>query len=322
MMMRALRTLALSRAARIAAVCTLSATLAATPAFADMAFSTGRQGGSQYPVSVALSQILEKVPGIGTVSLVPGGGAANIIAVDTGLAHLGITLSSSARDGIVGNPPYKTKTENVVQLYALQAFKIAVIVPEESPIKTFKDLQGKKVNTGPKGFTIVEIADRIFGMEKMKVNMQYLQIGQAVEQFKDGNLDALLYSPSDRFAAFIDLAQARKVRLVPLPDEVMERMIKEDPSFYKTEWPASQGDYRGLTNVVSTLGYPNIIIANKTKVTDDQAYAMTKATAENIETLGQVEADLRGWDLKNLATEVGVPIHPGSMKYFKERGWR
>ena len=26
--------------------------------------------------------------------------------------------------------------------------------------------------------------------------------------------------------------------------------------------------------------------------------------------------------LKNMATEVGVPIHPGSMKYFKERGWR
>ncbi|MBX9741454.1 MAG: TAXI family TRAP transporter solute-binding subunit [Beijerinckiaceae bacterium] len=317
-------TLSLSRISSTRPLAVAASLLCAltAPAWADMSFSTGRQGGSQYPVSVALSQVLEKVPGIGTVSLIPGGGAANIVAVDQGLAHLGITLSNSARDGLTGKPPYKTKTENVVQLFALQAFKIAVIVPEESPVKTFKDLQGKKVNTGPKGFTVVEVANQIFEREKMKVNMQYLQIGQAVEQFKDGNLDALFYSPSDRFAAFIDLAQARKIRLIQLPQAVMDTMIKEDPSFYKTEWPAFKADYKGLSAPVATLGYPNIIIANKTKVTDDQAYAMTKAAAENMETLGQVEPDLRGWDLKNMATEVGVPIHPGAMRYFKERGWR
>jgi TRAP transporter TAXI family solute receptor len=292
------------------------------PAAADMSFSTGRQGGSQYPVSVALAQVLEKVPGIGTVSLIPGGGAANIVAVDQGLAHLGITLSNSARDGLVGNPPYKQKTENVVQLFALQAFKVAVIVNEDSPMKTFKDLAGKKINAGPKGFTIVELADKLFGMAGIKVNMQYLQIGAAVEQFKDGNIDGFIYSPSDKFAAFIELAQARKIRLIQIPDDIIDRVIKEDPSFYVSQWPADKADYRGLGNVVKTIGYPNLIVANKTKVSDAQAYAMTKAAAENMETLGAVEPDLRGWDLQNMATEVGVPIHPGAMKYFKERGWR
>jgi TRAP transporter TAXI family solute receptor len=287
-----------------------------------MNFSTGRQGGSQYPVSVALSQVLEKVPSVGTVSLIPGGGAANIVAVDMGQAHLGITLSNSARDGLLGNPPYKSKTENVVQLFALQAFKVAVIVGEDSPIKTFQDLAGKKINAGPKGFTIVELADKLFQMAKIKVDMRYLQIGAAVEQFKDGNIDGFIYSPSDKFAAFIDLAQSRKVRLVQIPDAIIDQVIKEDPSFYVTQWPADKGDYRGLSNVVKTIGYPNIIIANKNKVTDEQAYGMAKATAENMEVLGNVEPDLRNWDLKNMATDVGIPIHPGAMKYFKERGWR
>lgn len=310
------------RARTAAALALAFSALAAQPAAADMNFATGRQGGSQYPVSVALSQILQKAPGVGTVSLVPGGGAANIVAVDGGQAHLGITLSNSARDGLVGNPPYKAKTQNVVQLFALQAFKVAVIVGEDSPIKSFKDLAGKKINAGPKGFTIVELADKLFGMAGVKVNMQYLQIGAAVEQFKDGNIDGFIYSPSDKFAAFIDLAQARKIRLVQIPDEIIDRVIKDDPSFYVTQWPAEKSDYRGLSNTVKTLGYPNIIIANKTKVTDDQAYEMTKVTAENLETIAQVEPDLRNWDPKNLATEVGVPIHPGAMRYFKERGWR
>jgi hypothetical protein len=285
-------------------------------------FATGRQGGSQYPVSVALSQIMEKAPGVGSVTLVPGGGAANIVAVDIGKADLGITLSNSARDGLVGKPPYKTKTENIVQLFALQAFKVVVIVPENSPIKTFADLQGKKVNTGPKGFTIVELADQLFKMENIKVNMQYLQIGQAIDQFKDGNIDALVYSPSDRLAAFMDLAQTRKIRLVQLPDRIIDAMIKDDPSFYRSEWPAYPDSYKGLSNKVPTLGYPNIIIANKNKITDQQAYEMTKITAENLEKVAAVEPDLINWDLKNLATEVGLPIHPGSMRYFKEKGWR
>jgi TRAP transporter TAXI family solute receptor len=291
-------------------------------AHAQVTFATGRQGGSQYPVSVALAQILEKAPGVGSVTLVPGGGAANIVAVDVGKAELGITLSSSARDGLEGKPPYKTKTENIVQLFALQAFKIVVIVPENSPIKTFADLQGKRVNTGPKGFSIVEIADQIFKMENMKVNMQYLQIGQAIDQFKDGNIDALVYSPSDRFAAFMDLAQTRNIRLVPLPERIIDAMIKADPSFYRTEWPAYPDSYKGLSNRIPTLGYPNIIIAHKDKISDQQAYEMTKAVAANLDRVAAVEPDLKDWDLKNLATEVGVPIHPGSMRYFKERGWR
>jgi hypothetical protein len=308
--------------ARTLSLAAISVTVFATAAFADMKFSTGRQGGSQYPVSVALSQIMGKVPGIGAVTLTPGGGAANIVAVNSGLADLGITLSVSARDGMDGKKPYGSKMTNIVQLFALHGFKLVVLVPDDSPIKTFKDLAGKKVNTGPKGFTITEVAQKIFAREKMKVDMQYLRITAAVQQFKDGHLDALFYSPSDHFAAFIDLAQARKIRAIPLPDEMMERMLKEEPTFYKTKFPVAPNIYKGLVNAIETLGYPNIIIANKTRVSDEKAYGMTKAVAENMDRVAAVEPDLKTFDIKDMAQSVGIPIHPGAMKYFKERGWR
>lgn len=307
---------------RSCAIALAAATSLASAAHAEMGFATGRQGGSQYPVSVALAQIMQKVPGVGTVTLMPGGGASNIVAVNNGQSEMGITLSVSAYDGIKAKPPYKKPTPNITQLFALHAFKIAILVNENSPIKTFKDLAGKKVNTGPKGFTITEIAQHVFGLEKIKVDMQYLGITAAVEQFKDGHLDAIFYSPSDRFAAFIDLAQARKIRLVPLPDALMTTMIKQEPSFYRTQFPVSPDIYRGLAKKVETLGYPNLIIANKDKVSEAQAYGMTKAVAENMEKIAAVEPSLKGFKLKDMAVDVGVPIHPGAMKYFKERGWR
>ena len=307
--------------ARTLALAAVTATLFAGTASADMKFATGRQGGSQYPVSVALSQIMEKVPGVGTVTLTPGGGAANIVAVDQGLAQLGITLSVSARDGMEGKPPYKSKATNLVQLFALHGFKLLILVRDDSPIKSFKDLAGKKVNSGPKGFTITEVANKVFAEEHMKVDMQYLRVTAAVQQFKDGHLDALFYSPSDRFAPYIDLALARKIRAIPLPDETMERLLKEDPTFYKTEFPVAADIYKGLVNKVKTLGYPNIIVANKNTVSDAQAYGMAKAVAENMDKVAAVEPSLKTFNVKEMALSVGVPIHPGSLKYFTERGW-
>lgn len=288
---------------------------------ADLTFSTGRQGGSQYPVSVALVQIMGKAPGIGKVTLRPGGGASNIVAVDTGQSDLGITLSISAKDAIDGRKPYKKKMTDFVQLFALHGFKVVVIVNADSSIKTFKDLAEKKVNTGPKGFTITEIAERVFSYANIKVNMTYLPPSAAVEQFKDGHLDALFYSPSDRYGAFIDLAQARKLRLIALPKDIQERLLKEEPSFYPTSFPAVPDIYKGIENKIETLGYPNIIIANKKKITDAEAYAITKAVAENLDKLAAVEPSLKTFEPKELAVRVGVPIHPGSLKYFKERGW-
>src|SRR5262245_6585109 len=249
-------------------------------ASADIGFATGRQGGSQYPVSVALSQILQKVPGVGSVSLNPGGGTANIVAVEQGQSELGITLSNSAYDGVKGLDVFKTPTKNVVHLFALHGFKVAIIVPDNGPIKTFKDLAGRKINAGPSGFAITTLARALFAEEKLAVNLQLLEPGAAVQQFKDGNIDGWIYAPSDRMAPFLELATGRDIRAIPFPEDVVKRLLEKNPSFYRTKWPADQKLYPRLKNTIDTVGYPNLIIANQSKISDDMAYAMTKATAE------------------------------------------
>ncbi len=304
------------------ALCSAALGAFAGTAAADIGFATGRQGGSQYPVSVALSQILQKVPGVGSVSLNPGGGTANIVAVDMGQSELGITLSNSAYDGVKGLDVFKDKaTKNVVHLFALHGFKVTIIVPDNGPIKTFKDLAGKKINAGPSGFAITTLARALFAEEKITLNLQQLEPGAAVQQFKDGNIDGWIYAPSDRMAPFIELATGRDIRVVPLPDDVVKRLLEKNPSFYKTTWPADPKLYPRLKNTVSTVGYPNTIIANRAKISDDMAYAMTKAVAENIKALAAGDPSIESFDVKDMAVDVGIPTHPGALRYFKERGW-
>lgn len=289
----------------------------------DINFATGRQGGSQYPVSVALTQVIEKIPGIGKVSLVPGGGTGNVISVGSGKTQLGITLSNDAVAGIEGHAPFKQKLPDLVQLFALHAFNVAIIVPADSDIKTFKDLAGHTVNSGPVGFTINTLSRKIYAMTGIenKVHQTYLQVGDAVEQFKDGHTDALFYAPSDWYGPFIELAESRHLRLISLPKDVMEKLLKEDPSFIEKKFPLQSGIYKNLENQVDTIANRNLIVANKKAINDQQAYAIVKAVAENWDKIAPSEPSFRLFKLPELAQSSGMPIHPGALRYFRERGW-
>jgi TRAP transporter TAXI family solute receptor len=288
----------------------------------DLNFGTGRQGGSQYPVSVAIAQVLEKLPQFGKISLQPGGSVGNVIRVDQGKSDLAISVSNTVYDGQVGNKPYKKKTANVVNLFTLHPFNLAVVVAQDSPIKSLKDFAGHKINIAPKGFSVTELGLSIFDMLgiKGKVEVGYLAIGSAVEAFKDGHVDGLMYLPSDRFGPFINLAQTRKIRLVPIDAPILDKLLK-NPSAFRTRFPKVDGVYKNLSNSVDTLGYANVIIGSRTRLSDDQAYAIVKAVAENFDKVRVGDPSLQDFDVKTMAQKTGAPFHPGALKYYRERGW-
>ena len=53
---------------------------------------------------------------------------------------------------------------------------------------------------------------------------------------------------------------------------------------------------------------------------EDQVYEITKALAKNVSKLGDVVSAVKGLDVKGMASDVGVPLHPGAEKYYKEAG--
>jgi TRAP-type uncharacterized transport system substrate-binding protein len=53
---------------------------------------------------------------------------------------------------------------------------------------------------------------------------------------------------------------------------------------------------------------------------DDLVYGITKALAKHLEDLGTVVKDVQGLTVKEMAFDVGVPYHPGALKYYKEAG--
>jgi len=299
--------------------------LAVAPAMAqsvNINFGSGTQGGSQYPVTVAMGQVIEKLPNIGQVTLQPGGSVGNIIRVDTGRSEIAISMSQSLREGRLGREPFKQKTENVVNLMTLHAFHVVTLVAEESPVKQFSDFAGRRINIAPKGFSVREIGERYIKMAGLggKVQTGSLRIGEAVEGFKDGHWDALMYAPSVRFGPFLNLAQTRKIRLVPMDPDLMKKFVDEDPSFYITQWPQDRAVYPNLSNVADVLAYPNVIVGS-TKLSDELVYSIVKQVAENFDPIRPADQSLAEFDVKEMARDAGSPFHPGAIRYYKERGW-
>ena len=305
----------------VSLVCAVGLTYGNYALAKDLTLATGRQGGSQYPITVALAQVIEDLESVGSVTLKPGGGTSNVAAVGMGQAELAITLSPSAVSGLKGEKPYTNSLPNITQLFALHGFKITTLVPADSSITNFRDLAGKRVSIGPNGWTINTMAKKILAMEGITINAETLKPGDAVQQMKDGNLDAIINTPSDLYAPFLDLASSRDIRLVPLNSGIQDKLIAENDSFYLSDWPADPGAYPKLKNTVTTVSYPNIIIANKDAISEELGYQITKRVVENFESIASSEKSLAVLKLSDLAIQVGIPLHPGSKRYFSERGW-
>jgi len=321
-----MKTIQSTTLAFVGALTLAAASLPAVPAAAadkiDLNFGAGTQGGSQYPVTVAIGQIIQKLPELSSVTLQPGSSIGNVVRVQTGKSHIGISMSMSLAGGRAGEKPFKFKTDKVVNLFTLHPFSVVVFVPQDSPIKSFKDFAGRRLNIAPKGYSVREVGETLLQMVgvKDKVTIGSLRITEAVEGFKDGHFDGLLYAASERMAPFLNLAETRDIRLIQVDHAVLEAFAKKNPSFYLDTWPGNKSVYKRLSNTVETLAYPNVIVAS-TDLPENVAYAIVKRVAENFDPIRQVEKSFAEFDVKNMARMVGSPFHPGAIRYYKERGW-
>ena len=77
----------------------------------------------------------------------------------------------------------------------------------------------------------------------------------------------------------------------------------------------------GTRNDTPTLSFWNFFIC-PASLPEEAAYALTKATFENLEALRQAVPAARNTTLENAVRFVGgaIPYHEGALRYFREAG--
>ena len=287
----------------------------------DLKLMSGPMGGSWYPLGGAISDAVQKaIPGV-TLSVSPGGGVANVEGLQFGKCDLGFSNSSSGVDGVLGRPPFKQKMTKVRQLANLYPQYFQMIVSDDSGIESVADLKGKVISPGPKGHT-GEFASRqvleIYGLSyKDMSKVHHVSYNDTVSLMKDKHCDGWLLCTTVPASSIIDLASNRKIRLLSMPEDKIAAMQKLNAGYIRRTIP--KGTYQGVDYDVQGFGFFTHMIVDA-ELPDDLVYQITKAMVDNLPNFANVVSAMKGLTAEDLALDIGIPFHPGAMKYYKEIG--
>jgi uncharacterized protein len=308
--------------AKKAAVLAVAALFCAPAAAQQVTFMTGPQGGSWIPLGGALKGLWEKeIPGL-QITQTPGAGVANVRGVDEGKAQIGFANSSTTVDGIAGRAPYTKKVTKVCQVANLYPQYFQVVALADAKVNGFADFKGKALVTQPKGNT----AEVLTG-EVLKLNgLSYQSLGKAnfqaaytdaVSMMKDGHVQIFTLGTTAPASAVMDLASARDVKLVPVDDKTMGALKKENPGYNRLIIKA--GTYPKQDKDVPVIGYSTHVVV-ACDLPEATVYKMTKTMAANIDAMAAVVKAIHGVTPKDMALDIGVPLHKGAAKFYKEAG--
>jgi len=144
--------------------------------------------------------------------------------------------------------------------------------------------------------------------------VEYLPFAESVDLMKNRQLTATLQSAGLGVASLKDLSNSNEISVVSVPKEIVDKI---GPPFVSATIPANT--YKGQDKDVPTAAVINFLVTNS-DVSDDVAYQMTKLVFESLPELQSAHAAAKDIKLDAAATGSPVPLHPGAIRYFKEKG--
>ncbi len=313
----------------------LTTTLAATAVLAVAASTanaetfvrmiSGPAGGSWYPISAKVMEVMQRdVPGIRTSSG-PGGGVGNVRNVGKGNAEFGWTFGFTAYNGFNGKGKFKKAHKDVRFFATLFPGILQTAVPAKSNIKSYADLKNKNISPGKLAFSgnvTVEKLLQLYGVtyDQIKKNggaIHRVGYNDSVALMKDGHIDAFVALTTAPNSSFIALDFSPGIRFLPVSATIADKFIAQNPGFFKATVKA--GTYKGVTTDVPTISTATVLVTNK-NVNNELVYKMTKAFWNAHAEIGKVNKSWSQVLLKTALLAAAVPVHPGAMKYYNEMG--
>jgi len=288
--------------------------------------ATGGTGGTYYPLGGMLAQLISnkasvdgrKITATAEAAGASVGNAKLLGTKDIESAFVAADILDAAYNGKnqFANAPIKS----LRALGALYPETVQLITRADSGINSVKDLKGKSISSGAPGsgqYQLVTDLLRVNGLSRSDVKEDSSSFSQAMDKIKDGNLDATLITAGIPVAAITDAAQGHPIKILPLAGAEVAALLKEQPYYTQVQLPANT--YKGQAAPVSTIAVMAVWTTHD-GVSDNVAYEVTKALYENTAIMGQVHVQGKNITLQT-ATAVGsVPLHPGAIRYFKEKG--
>lgn len=283
---------------------------------------SGGVGGTYYPLGGAMAEVLSNA-GIDVKATSRSTSASRennrLVAADR--AQIGMSMGSALYQAINGveafEPDGKLPLQILMNMYPAPQHLVTV---KGSGITKLEDIKGKKVSVGAPGggdqiLTMLILKAAGIDSEKDFTKQQLTQ-PEGVMALKDGNVDAVFWNFAAPGSAVLEVAAQRDVVLVPLTEELVQKVITDNP--FLLPYTIKTGTYESIKEDVRTIADSNYLVVRST-MDEKLSYDLVKVLIENKEKFMNVTQQASHFVPEEASVGI-TDFAPGAKKFFKEKG--
>jgi TRAP transporter TAXI family solute receptor len=287
----------------------------------QLSMATATVGGIFYNIGAPVATCVNKaLPEVNITAEITQGTTENLRLIGQKKIHLAVITPMIGYYARHGTHMFKDKPIDFRAVVRLLPNANVWVVLEKSKIKTIADLKGNKVAVGPASGGLGVIARSQLAANgidyKKDIKPYFLGAGEMAEALKDGTVEASFLT--QELAEMV--ATTHRIRVLSWNRNALAPFLAKNPYF---------GEYTTPPNTFKGVDYPVLTVDNGIQLICDKdmdeglVYKITKAIVENLSCIASIYAPAKAITPEWTALDLGNPIHPGAIKYFKEIGiWK
>jgi TRAP transporter TAXI family solute receptor len=294
------------------------------PALAKTTFvsiGTGGTGGIYYPYGGGVAEIWSKyVPGIRAVAEVTGASVENVKLAHKGETVIGEVMGDVAVAGFNGLSKFKGKKYDILSMAIMYPNLLQVVTLKKSGITNIEQIKGRKISSGSPGSGTNFMAETVFkalGIPLDSYKDSRLSFTETGNALRDGTIDVGFWSVGPGTSSILDLATTHDIHIISFTPAQQEKIMAANKEYSAVD--LAGGVYKGVDNALPTIGVWNVMICQASLDTD-LVYKLVKALYDHQDYLLKIHPSASYTTAENAVKYSPIPLHPGTIKYLKEKG--
>jgi TRAP transporter TAXI family solute receptor len=285
----------------------------------------GSQAGIYYQVALDVCKLVnEKLGSHGyTCKGQPAQGSVlNIRAMKRGWLDFAIIQSDLNWFAYNGEKNWKDKPyKGLRSVFSIHPETVMLVTRADAGITSVSDLRGKRVNMGNPGSGTRENAVdvlRVYGMDWSDISDRELEAHEAVRALRRGKIDAFFFTVGNPWPGGVELAKRTKIRMIPINAPEIKKLVTAHPYCVHTAIPG--GVYEGVDKDVPTYALKATLVTSE-KVSEKVVYNVVKTVFDNLDRFRTMHPAFATLQPQDMLQALSAPLHPGAIRYYKEKGW-
>jgi TRAP transporter TAXI family solute receptor len=283
-----------------------------------IALATASPGGVYLVYGQALAPILSRALQIEVTAEATQGAVQNLILLEKRQTMLAFVNVGPSLQGWNGSDWAKgTRYRSMRVMFPLYDTAFQFVVHKRHAAKSLDNFTGLRIGGGPRGGTSGAYVEQVFKILGIPAVVQHGAWDNLGSQLAERELDGAAAAIGAPFPVLAQLDAQQIVDFVAPSPEQIASIRKQIPEI--TPSTIAAGTYRSLTKDYPTIGLYNFAVAHK-DLPDGLVYQIVKTVFENQAELVKAHPVAKETAPKNIERNTLFPLHPGALRYYREKG--